>query len=76
MGNLILIIFRENGPGPRSCHKICFDQKHKQIYVLGKYIDPDIRPTSNLDCDFYRYDTATSEWSLVSTDTKVGLTLR
>ena len=62
---------RDGGPGPRSCHKICFDQKREQIYVLGRYIDPDIRPTSNLDCDFYRYDVKTNVWELVSKDTKV-----
>jgi hypothetical protein len=39
--------------------------------VLGRFIDPDIRPTSNLDSDFYRYDIRSGSWELISADTKM-----
>ncbi|EPQ29377.1 uncharacterized protein PFL1_03132 [Pseudozyma flocculosa PF-1] len=29
----------QGGPGPRSCHKMCLDEKSGSIYVLGRYID-------------------------------------
>ncbi|KAI8984520.1 Muskelin N-terminus-domain-containing protein [Mycotypha africana] len=30
----------QDGPSPRSCHKICFDMKSRSIFVLGGLIDP------------------------------------
>jgi hypothetical protein len=57
------------GPGPRSCHKICFDPKQRQIYVLGRYIDPQSRPNSNCESDFYRFDVATRQWFQVCENT-------
>ncbi|KAN0064601.1 hypothetical protein ACQY0O_002230 [Thecaphora frezii] len=31
----------QGGPGPRSCHKMCLDEKSGSIYLLGRYIDYD-----------------------------------
>jgi len=31
----------EQGPGPRSCHKMCFDAANKRLYTLGRYVDPE-----------------------------------
>ncbi|KAJ3288309.1 Muskelin 1, intracellular mediator containing kelch motif [Rhizoclosmatium sp. JEL0117] len=60
---------RMNGPGPRSCHKICFDPATKSIYTLGRYVDPDSRPNVNLDGDFWKYDTVSSRWTKISSNT-------
>jgi muskelin len=57
------------GPGPRSCHKICYDHSAKIIYTLGKYVDPDNRDPANLQADFYAYHVASGIWKLLSTDT-------
>ncbi|KAJ3154115.1 Muskelin 1, intracellular mediator containing kelch motif [Geranomyces michiganensis] len=62
---------RQGGPGPRSCHKICFDPKTKQVYTLGRYVDPDSRPNVNLDSDFWRFDVESSMWSRISVNTAV-----
>jgi hypothetical protein len=32
----------QNGPGPRSCHKMTFDAKTGIIYVLGRLADVDV----------------------------------
>jgi hypothetical protein len=53
---------RQGGPGPRSCHKISYDPLYRQIYVLGRYIDPQTRPGINCDADFFRYDTIHNKW--------------
>lgn len=29
----------QNGPGPRSCHKMVFDRRTGFIYILGRYVD-------------------------------------
>ncbi|KAJ3300279.1 Muskelin 1, intracellular mediator containing kelch motif [Borealophlyctis nickersoniae] len=55
--------------GPRSCHKICFDPKMKQIYTLGRYVDPDSRPNVNLECDFWRFDVVLAKWTRISSNT-------
>ncbi|KAI9353852.1 Muskelin N-terminus-domain-containing protein [Obelidium mucronatum] len=60
---------RMNGPGPRSCHKICFDPSSKSIYTMGRYVDPDNRPNVNLDGDFWRYDTVPGRWTKISSST-------
>ncbi|RKO92671.1 Muskelin N-terminus-domain-containing protein, partial [Blyttiomyces helicus] len=60
---------RQNGPGPRSCHKICFDSKMRQIYTLGRYVDPDSRPNVNLECDFWRFDVVLGTWTRISANT-------
>ncbi|KAJ3106961.1 Muskelin 1, intracellular mediator containing kelch motif [Phlyctochytrium planicorne] len=62
---------KNGGPGPRSCHKICFDPKMRQIYTMGRYVDPDNRPNVNLDGDFWRYDIERSEWTQISGNTHV-----
>ncbi|KAI8849074.1 Muskelin N-terminus-domain-containing protein [Chytridium lagenaria] len=59
------------GPGPRSCHKICFDPKMRQIYTMGRYVDPDNRPNVNLEGDFWRFDVERSEWTKISSNTHV-----
>ncbi|KAJ3217804.1 Muskelin 1, intracellular mediator containing kelch motif [Dinochytrium kinnereticum] len=62
---------RNGGPGPRSCHKICFDPKMRQIYTMGRYVDPDNRPNVNLDGDFWRYDVERTEWTRISGNTQL-----
>ncbi|TPX48357.1 hypothetical protein SeMB42_g03037 [Synchytrium endobioticum] len=60
---------RNGGPGPRSCHKICWDPKSRCLYLLGRYVDPDNRPNVNLESDFWRYDVATAKWTRISANT-------
>ena len=62
----------KNGPGPRACHKMLFDQKTGCIYLLGKLGDeegsrlisedtPEPRPPGageqQFSSEFYRYRT-------------------
>jgi N-acetylneuraminic acid mutarotase len=60
---------RQNGPTPRSCHKICFDEKNSSIYVLGRYVEPDVLPNYPLENDFWRYDVSSKTWKLLSRNT-------
>ncbi|KAJ3332134.1 Muskelin 1, intracellular mediator containing kelch motif [Blyttiomyces sp. JEL0837] len=57
------------GPGPRSCHKVCFDPLSKMIFTMGRYVDPDHRPNVNLDGDFWKFDTVTGTWFKISSNT-------
>ncbi|KAJ2797132.1 hypothetical protein H4R20_005299, partial [Coemansia guatemalensis] len=61
----------QGGPGPRSCHSMCFDSVHKCIYIMGKYIDHEFRGSSSLDNDLYCYDTINNEWVVLSENTEV-----
>jgi hypothetical protein len=62
---------REDGPSPRSCHKLCFDPKNKQIYTLGRYVDPESRPNMQLDSDFWRFDVQHGRWHQITSNTAV-----
>ena len=57
---------KQSGPGPRSCHKICFDSAKRCIYLLGKYVDPESRPNMTLENDFWRYDITNNRWMRIS----------
>jgi len=37
---LCLNIFPQGGPGPRSCHKMVLDGERKQLFILGRFVDP------------------------------------
>lgn len=67
------VFCRCGGPGPRSCHKICFNIKSRTIFVLGRYIDPQNRPNGNCESDFFLYDTMQNTWTLLSSNTAVCL---
>ncbi|KXN67295.1 hypothetical protein CONCODRAFT_10670, partial [Conidiobolus coronatus NRRL 28638] len=58
----------QNGPGARSCHKICIDPIKKRIYVLGKYVDTEARANIHLDSDFFYYDIMENQWVKLSND--------
>ena len=59
----------EGGPSPRSCHKMCLDPERRQIFTLGRYLDSNLRVTTNLKSDFYMYDIDTNKWALITEDT-------
>ncbi|PIA18725.1 hypothetical protein COEREDRAFT_79719 [Coemansia reversa NRRL 1564] len=61
----------QGGPGPRSCHSMCFDSVQKCIYIMGKYIDHEFRGSTSLDNDLYCYDTINNEWVVLSENTEV-----
>lgn len=47
-GRLQLLMFYslcplQGGPSARSCHKVCLDYNHKQMFTLGRYLDPSMR---------------------------------
>ena len=33
----------DGGPTPRSCHKMIFDSKSRQIFILGRYLERGLR---------------------------------
>ncbi|KAJ1663246.1 hypothetical protein EV178_005187 [Coemansia sp. RSA 1646] len=61
----------EGGPGPRSCHAMCFDSAYKCLYVMGKYVDHEYRGNTGMENDLYCYDTQSSEWLVLSENTEV-----
>ncbi|KAJ2814701.1 hypothetical protein GGI24_006295, partial [Coemansia furcata] len=61
----------EGGPGPRSCHAMCFDSVHKCIYIMGKYVDHEYRGNTGLENDLYCYDTLNNEWLVLSENTEM-----
>ncbi|KAJ2853634.1 hypothetical protein J3B02_003054 [Coemansia erecta] len=61
----------QGGPGPRSCHAMCFDSAHKCIYIMGKYVDHEYRGNTGLDNDLYCYDTLNGEWLVLSENTEI-----
>ncbi|KAJ1670152.1 hypothetical protein GGF38_001722, partial [Coemansia sp. RSA 25] len=61
----------QGGPGPRSCHAMCFDSVHKCIYIMGKYVDHEYRGNTGLENDLYCYDTLNDEWLVLSENTEV-----
>ncbi|KAJ1894504.1 hypothetical protein LPJ66_005152 [Kickxella alabastrina] len=61
----------EGGPGPRSCHAMCFDSVQKCIYIMGKYVDHEYRGNTGLENDLFCYDTVSDEWIVLSENTEV-----
>ncbi|KAJ2602741.1 hypothetical protein H4R99_002594 [Coemansia sp. RSA 1722] len=61
----------QGGPGPRSCHAMCFDSAHKCIYIMGKYVDHEYRGNTGLDNELYCYDTLNGEWIVLSENTEI-----
>ncbi|KAK7101686.1 muskelin-like [Littorina saxatilis] len=59
----------DGGPSARSCHKMCLDPERKQIFALGRYLDPSMRSATILKCDFYMYDIMSERWTLITDDT-------
>lgn len=61
----------ENGPSPRSCHKICIHAGRRLLYVLGRFVEQDSRtgsaPASPLN-EFHQYDLEAHVWSVISPD--------
>ncbi|KAJ6597980.1 Muskelin, partial [Pseudolycoriella hygida] len=58
-----------NGPCPRSCHKMIFDPVKSQIFTLGRYVDNVTRTNFNITSDFYLYNVRTNSWLLITKDT-------
>ncbi|KAJ1723368.1 hypothetical protein LPJ53_002272 [Coemansia erecta] len=61
----------ESGPGPRSCHSMCFDSVYKCVYIMGKYVEREYRGNTSLENDLYCYDTRRNEWIVLSENTEV-----
>ncbi len=60
---------KEGGPCPRSCHKMCMDPVGKRIYVLGRFVESQLRTVKNMQSDFHVYDVRLARWLLLSSDT-------
>ncbi|XP_028414469.1 muskelin-like [Dendronephthya gigantea] len=60
---------QDGGPCARSCHKICLDHKRKLIFMLGRYLDSEVRNTISLKSDFFLYNIEGGHWTLISEDT-------
>ncbi|KAJ2383007.1 hypothetical protein GGI05_005462, partial [Coemansia sp. RSA 2603] len=61
----------EGGPGPRSCHSMCFDSVYKCVYIMGKYVEREYRGNTGLENDLYCYDTRREEWIVLSENTEI-----
>lgn len=59
----------EGGPSPRSCHKMCLDQDHRQLFCLGRYLDSQHRQAGNLKSDLFMFDIEQRKWHLICEDT-------
>lgn len=57
------------GPSPRSCHKMIFDPKSRQIFTLGRYLDGQSRAKEQIRSEFYLFDTMTETWMEICEDT-------
>ncbi len=67
--SLYCFSFRENGPGPRSCHKICIHGSRRLLYVFGRFVEQDSRTGAasiSLASECYQYDLEAHVWTLVS----------
>ncbi|KAJ6625829.1 Muskelin N-terminus-domain-containing protein [Mycena sp. CBHHK59/15] len=78
----------KDAPAARSCHKMVFDTKTGNIYVLGRLSDADaarldmaksagetVVPGPKVGCEFYRYHTRGSEagqWEFLSRDPQMS----
>ncbi|RXG52076.1 Muskelin [Armadillidium vulgare] len=60
---------QEGGPCGRSCHKMCLDSKRRQIFTLGRFVDPSMRNEENMKSDFYLYEIESNSWTSISDDT-------
>lgn len=58
-----------DGPSPRSCHKMIFDPKSNQIFILGRYLDGQSRTKEHIRSEFHLFDTATETWMIICEDT-------
>ncbi|XP_071960685.1 muskelin-like [Antedon mediterranea] len=59
----------QGGPSARSCHKMCLDPDRRQIFILGRYLESNVRNISPLKSDFYLYDIESNTWTLICDDT-------
>ena len=59
----------DGGPSARSCHKMCLDQDHQQLFTLGRYLDSQNRHANSLKSDFYMFDIGQRKWHLICEDT-------
>ena len=39
----VLCTHWQGGPNARSCHKMCLDTTNKQMFLLGRYLEPSLR---------------------------------
>ena len=60
----------DGGPSPRSCHKMVIDILKKHIFILGRYLDKEIRKIpQNIKSDFFMYDITANRWTQITDDT-------
>ncbi|KAJ1680395.1 hypothetical protein EV182_000116 [Spiromyces aspiralis] len=58
------------GPGPVSCHCMCFDSNQGRIYTMGRLVELDCRANTCLDNHLYCYDIAANRWYIASAKTE------
>lgn len=61
----------ENGPGPRSCHKVCISSTRRLLFVFGRFVEADSRTgiaNGTRGDDLFQYDLEGHTWTQVSTD--------
>ncbi len=57
------------GPSARSCHKMVFDSRQRQLFVLGYYVDVKVDKRERLNSDFFVYDVDSGHWTMICDDT-------
>lgn len=48
---------------------MCLDPERRQLFLLGRYLDTQLRTPENLKSDFYVYDIESNKWTQISEDT-------
>ena len=67
---------RDGGPSACSCHKAALHSLDGDLYVLGRYIEPERRSSmdaltaTGLPCPFYKFSLRTGQWTKLSADVR------
>lgn len=76
-----LDVERDGGPTACSCHKATLHVDSGDLYVLGRYVEPERRGsldvmssggtnTTGLPCPFYKFSTRNGQWTRLSSDVR------
>lgn len=75
---------RDGGPAACSCHKATLHVTSGDLYVLGRYVEPERRGSldvlsnnannnnnsTTLPCPFYKFSTRNGQWTRLSADVR------
>ncbi|CEG65968.1 hypothetical protein RMATCC62417_02634 [Rhizopus microsporus] len=61
----------DKGPGPRSCHRMCYDPQTDALFVLGQYVGQTLQ-SPPIESDFFMYDLKQNKWTQLCDHTAVS----